>query len=54
MGHLYSADIHAIEFDDELRTLYEMGIIPTTTASPSITIDVSLSTGFITYQDTDS
>ena len=40
VGQIYSAAIHALELDDELRTLYEMGIIPTTTASSSLAIDV--------------
>ena len=40
VGQIYSTAIHALELDDELRTLYEMGIIPTTTASSSLAIDV--------------
>lgn len=42
VGQISSTALHALELDDELRTLYEMGIIPTTTASPSLVIDVSL------------
>lgn len=40
VGQIDSTAIHALELDDELRTLYEMGIIPTTSASPSLAIDV--------------
>ncbi|KAF1969248.1 hypothetical protein BU23DRAFT_571633 [Bimuria novae-zelandiae CBS 107.79] len=41
VGQIDSTAIHALELDDELRTLYEMGIIPTTTVSPSLAIDHS-------------
>lgn len=40
IGETVSRAIHAVEMDDELRTLFEMGIIPGTTASPSLAIDV--------------
>ncbi|KAL5436585.1 hypothetical protein PMIN07_012041 [Paraphaeosphaeria minitans] len=41
VGQISSTAVHALELDDELRTLYEMGIIPTTTAAPSLVIDHS-------------
>ncbi|KAK7183954.1 hypothetical protein DPSP01_011723 [Paraphaeosphaeria sporulosa] len=41
VGQISSTALHALELDDELHTLYEMGIIPTTTASPSLVIDHS-------------
>jgi TM2 domain-containing membrane protein YozV len=42
VGQISSTAIHALELDDELRTLYEMGIIPTAMTSPSLAIDVSV------------
>ncbi|KAJ4299461.1 hypothetical protein N0V90_004706 [Kalmusia sp. IMI 367209] len=41
VGQLASTALHALELDDELRTLVEMGIIPTITANPSLAIDHS-------------
>lgn len=40
VGHDNSAAIHALEIDDETRTVIEMGIIPASGASPSLTLDV--------------
>jgi len=46
VGETESIAIHALELDDELRTLSEMGIIPAQDTAPTLAIDVRCLTDF--------